>query len=266
MVGNWNACLNEATGDWFVLLSDDDLIDHDFVESFGYALETSENIDLLFMRCRIINKITNLNDDNLPPTFMRGELNIFEHLIEPWIKGRFTLPLAGIIFRTSVLKGCIGFSNRLPHAADVATWLPISATHRCGFWPDAKISYVFHDGMTTQSTLAETLLNDAFEISSMLGAISGQVQNIGAEKLKQLKKLPRIHLVDRFNNIMISSARKGTSKRQLLSFWLRFGARIPYFGLGILSLSAILVPFRLIPIIGWPYRQFFLLRKKNYLR
>lgn len=265
MVGNWNACLDEAAGDWFVLLSDDDLIDHDFVESFDDALEASGNIDLLFMRCRIINKITNLNDDNLPPTFLRGELNIFEHLIEPWISGKFTLPLAGIIFRTSILKSCNGFSNRLPHAADVATWLPIAVGHRCGFWPDAKICYVFHDGMTTQSTLAETLLNDALEIAAMLRSISGQLQNVSPKKLKQLKKLPRIHLADRFNNIMISSARKGTSKLQLLSFWLHFGTRVPYFGLGILSLSAVLVPFRFIPIVGWPYRHFFNLRKK-YLR
>src|SRR5690349_14359184 len=44
MIGNWNACLNESEGEWFVLLSDDDQIDPDYVENFRSAIALAADV------------------------------------------------------------------------------------------------------------------------------------------------------------------------------------------------------------------------------
>ena len=150
MVGNWNACLERAQGEWFVLLSDDDLIDGDFVATVERAIAQSAGSDVIFMRCRVLNRITNNLYDNAPPIARTGEIDIFDTLVPSWLDGSFTIAFAGVVFRTEKLREFGGFAGTLPFAADVATWLPIAAAGRSSFCPVAKVTYVIHDDMSTQ--------------------------------------------------------------------------------------------------------------------
>ena len=53
--GNFNACLQEATGDYFLLLHDDDLIDEDFVESCMKEVDYSREYGLIRTGTRLID-------------------------------------------------------------------------------------------------------------------------------------------------------------------------------------------------------------------
>ena len=52
---NWNFCLNEARGSYFLLLHDDDLIDHDFIDVCMKAANYSTDIGIIRTGTRIID-------------------------------------------------------------------------------------------------------------------------------------------------------------------------------------------------------------------
>lgn len=256
MVGNWNACLQEAEGDWFVLLSDDDLIDPDFVASVESAVAAAPDADLLIMRCRVLDRSTGEKEENSPPVWSRGNVEVFDEIIPAWLDGRFTLPFAGMIFRRSTLEARGGFSDALPFAADVATWLPIAADGQCAFWPDAKVTYVLHNSMTTWTFPITKLVQDIVSIEELLLREIAKSTRLSDETKARVRALSRGHVYKSFGNIMIQTARRGARKRNLLRAWVQYASRLPLFGFSPLSVGALLVPSRLIPLVGAPYRAF----------
>src|SRR5258708_23850606 len=59
MVGNWNGCLTHATGDYFLLLSDDDVLEPDAVSTLLSGFQ-SGNISLSYARVQYMDPTGNL--------------------------------------------------------------------------------------------------------------------------------------------------------------------------------------------------------------
>jgi len=262
MVANWNACLNECKSDWFVLLSDDDMIDSNFVESIEQVLKNTQDIDLLIVRCRIEDQVSHQHILNHPPIFHSGKVNFLEDIFPAWCEHLFALPLAGFIFNTRVLRKKGGFSSRLPFAADTDTWIPIAFQGQCAFWHHAIADYVIHKGMTTRTFDVETLLTDSIAIKNLLLEETAKLA-ISEERRKYLRTLINLHLKRGFGTLMILSARAKAKKKRLLLIWLRYWHQLPGYGISILSVGAILVPEPLIHAVGWPYRQWIKFKRQS---
>lgn len=59
MIGNWEACLERATGEYFLLLSDDDTLEPDAIQSLVSAIEGAEDPDKVafaYGRCLVIDQ------------------------------------------------------------------------------------------------------------------------------------------------------------------------------------------------------------------
>ena len=254
MVSNWNACLDACRSEWFVLLSDDDVIDANFVESIEMALRDCTDVDLLIVRCRIDDRVSLQNIVNLPPISYSGKISFIDDIFPSWCKHEFALPLAGFVFNTRTLKQRGGFSSRLPFAADTDTWIPIAFQGQCAFWHHAIASYVIHRGMTTRTFDVETLLADSISVRTLLLEEVAKL-DVSEHKKTDLKALIDLHLKRGFGTLMILAARAKAKKLRLLLIWLRYRRAIPGYGLSALSIGAVLVPQPLIHAIGWPYRK-----------
>jgi hypothetical protein len=253
MVGNWNACLARATGEWFLLLSDDDLVADDFHAHAIEAMTAAGDADLIVMRCRVVNELTGQIDENPPPTSQGGLVSFTDVLLPAWLRQEFVLPLAGVVFRTETLRASGGFSNSMPFAADIATWLPIAMRGTMAFWPHTKISYIMHQGMTTRSFSLDTLMADLFAVHQLVLSEIGSTP-IPPERKMVLRRLASKYVPKSFGAFMMFASRAGTPKRELVSVWRKYSGAMPFGGVSALSLGAIIVPARLVNIVGFPYR------------
>lgn len=255
MINNWNACLDACQSEWFMLLSDDDMIGVNFVELFEVALKLQPDADIVVMRGRIVDKITGEINENYPPVKSLSVVNFARDILPAWLDYSFALPFASMVFRTDTLRARGGFSKKLPYAADVATWLPIAMNGRAVFVPDSAFDCVVHTGMATRTFDITTLIDDAVKLTDMVRNEAAQARFVDSGLTRKLDALADVYLRNIFGHLMIASARSGASKRRLALAWVRRARSLPMLGLGPLSLGAVFVPQSLIQMIGWPYRR-----------
>lgn len=254
MVPNWNACLEAARGDWFVLISDDDMVDTDCVQSITALLDQYPAVDLAIIRCRIADEITREMKSNAPPSLHAGEVDFINCILPAWLNYKFSLPLAGMVFRTSALKASGGFAADWPYAADAATWLPIAMHGKCSFLPDAKLSYRVHNGMGTRATILNVLVADVARLTALTNQELAKRGDVDAAKRAAIKKMSDVYLRNMFGHVMITAARAGSPKREIFVTWWSWLNRLPGFGISPLSVGALLVPQSFIQSVGAPYR------------
>lgn len=255
MVGNWNACLQEAHGEWFLLLSDDDEVASDFVAHVERALAGTSGVDLLIMRCPAVNRMTGETDENVLLGVDSGVISSFRTLFPAWLASRFNAHLSGIIFRRATLIDRGGFDNALTFAADAATWIPIAARGKVAYWPEARVRYIQHELMLTRSFPVATVVADMIHLVGLVSDAIRQRDDLTMSSRLELQSLMDFKIYDGFNTQMIQGARSGVSKIELFRIWLQVGPRLRWFGIGPLSIGAVLVPCGLIGVIGWPYRK-----------
>ena len=104
---NYNACLDAAKGDYFLLLHDDDLIDNDFVYTCLRAAQYSTDFGFIRTGARIIG-----NDGEL----LKNEPNSVHNntpdaMFSAWLDGKTSFYLCSTLFNTKELKQVGGFKS-----------------------------------------------------------------------------------------------------------------------------------------------------------
>lgn len=105
---NFNFCLEQARGDYFLLLHDDDLIDPDFVETCMDRAGGDTGIGIIRTGTRAIDA------DGRVLSEMPNEVSGFPtaDFFLGWYKGRTALYLCSTLYNTKHLKGIGGFQSR----------------------------------------------------------------------------------------------------------------------------------------------------------
>ena len=105
---NFNYCLNQARGEYFLLFHDDDMIDEDFVEACISTLKPGQSVGAVFTGVRIIDTYDNVKEEHRnrataqsPTDFIRG-----------WYKGTTALYLCSTLYNTAKLKEIGGFRSK----------------------------------------------------------------------------------------------------------------------------------------------------------
>lgn len=173
---NFNFCVKQATGDYFHLLHDDDLIDSDFVSScmdaaghqkgFGIIRTGTRLID---SKGRIINEILNdviglSNDD-----FFLG-----------WFKHKTSPYLCSTLFNTEALKGIGGFQSRHNLFQDVMAEVQLAAKHGRKDVKWVKASFRKHPDEMTFSAKVKDWCEDSIDLLNLIGNL--------AQKKKEIQK------------------------------------------------------------------------------
>jgi glycosyltransferase involved in cell wall biosynthesis len=111
VVDNWNKCLSYATGDYFILLGDDDRMCHNYLSEFVSLINKYPNCDVYHCRSVIINE----NSEPIMLTEPRPEFESVYDAILQRIMGNRHFFISDFVYKTSALKKNGGF-YKLPLA------------------------------------------------------------------------------------------------------------------------------------------------------
>lgn len=129
MVANWDRCLMEATGTYFLLLSDDDaLLGTDAVMHFvsGFTQNCKDKVGVVFSDVKFDRAGINMID---APS---GQITMYRSvdLIKKYFSGQITIVPCATLMRTSDLQDFGGYgSSGANLAADTCAWMTLAFTY-----------------------------------------------------------------------------------------------------------------------------------------
>lgn len=137
---NFNFCLNQAKGEYFLLFHDDDMIDHDFVEACMSSLEPGESVGAIFTGVRIIDEHDNVVEEHTnkgtgatPVEFMQG-----------WFRNETVLYLCSTLYNTINLREAGGFQSKKNLYNDLVPTFTLVAKHGWKGVADIKAGFRRH--------------------------------------------------------------------------------------------------------------------------
>lgn len=208
MGDNWNCCLREARGDFFILLSDDDLLLSGFVqEACGFLSDESFSM--------VVSRINWINESGksfwvsppVPPQEACVEL-----LFGVFAKKRVVLPCA-TMFRRKELLAVGGYDSSYGNWADMKAWVAVGAAYGPAklinkplaayrerlssltksvndkAWRDAMEKTVFFAASVLPEKSSEVLIKGRVYVEYMLADIKMKRCLGGAESLWQASRL-----------------------------------------------------------------------------
>ena len=105
VVDNFNICLEKASGDFFILMGDDDKMDPDYLSEFLKLIMKYPNLDIFHCRSTIIDE--NSNAVALTPSWPEFE-SVYDNMWHRMQEKRIQF-IADFVYRTAVLKNNGGF-------------------------------------------------------------------------------------------------------------------------------------------------------------
>jgi glycosyltransferase involved in cell wall biosynthesis len=173
MVENWNACLSEASGEFFLLLSDDDLLEPEAISEmtaqFKESTLSGEGVGIVYCRGRVIDQ--NGHQLSVGPSSPRSEDAV--SVIVGFFNGlRQTWPCT-ILFRCSDIVS--GYSPAFALATDAAQWMRAVVRHGSARFVDCVLaSYRVHENISLATPIrvwqAESLALAEFAIEELRAA------------------------------------------------------------------------------------------------
>ena len=163
-INNFNYCLEQAQGDYFSLLQDDDLIDPDFVESCIKASNNSFDVGIMRTGARVIDaegktlhKYPNLVRDSSASEFLRA-----------WIEKRTHWFYCSSIFSLKKLKEMGGFHSKNPLVMDLVSIATIGANSGRVNVNEIKASFRKHPGEITRASKTSAWCDDTLFLLNLL--------------------------------------------------------------------------------------------------
>lgn len=161
---NFNFCLKQARGAFFLLLHDDDLIDTDFIETCISALGDQNETGIIRTGTREIDQDGNILIET--PNTVEGLSN--EEFFRKWFGWQTSLYLCSTLFNTRRLKGIGGFQSKHNLFQDVLAELHLAAVYGRIDIFDVKASFRKHPGAETfASEVSDWCDDSAFLLDSI---------------------------------------------------------------------------------------------------
>ena len=153
---NFNACLNAAKGDYFLLLHDDDLIDDDFVSTCLNACQYSTNFGFIRTGTRMISKDGELLRDILNPVYENSP----DAILSTWLSGKCSFYFCSTLFNTKALKEIGGLKSNNNLFEDGFAIIKLSEHYPFLNIVDVKASFRHHDEQRTHAAQCEKWCED----------------------------------------------------------------------------------------------------------
>ena len=161
---NFNFCVEKASGDYFLLLHDDDLIDDDFIESCIRAAEFKTDKGIIRTGTRIIDE-----NGNLLNSYFNMAVGLStEEFFRCWFDGKTALYLCSTLFNTERLKEIGGFASKHNLFNDVFAELKLAAKYGRADVQDIKASFRKHDEELTFSTKVSAWCEDSLMLIDLM--------------------------------------------------------------------------------------------------
>lgn len=162
-----NFCIQEARGDYLIVLPDDDLMDPDFVAACVPLALADPGVGIIRTGTRII-------DDEGCVQVERPNQAVglsFDELVVAWIAGKTSPYQCSTMFRSAPIQS-IGLRSRHYLFDDVCTFFTIAARHGCADLSSVKASYRLHAGELTAHAPMIDWCEDSMDVLDLLCTLS----------------------------------------------------------------------------------------------
>ncbi|GJL63794.1 MAG: hypothetical protein NPIRA04_24480 [Nitrospirales bacterium] len=146
-LGNSNFCLEQAQGEYFLQLHDDDVIDPDFIEVCMKAERTFPGVGVIRTGVRVIDGEGTVTQSN--PNTVEGSL--LKDFFLAWFENKTSWYLCNTIFQTKGLKEDGGFHSKRHHVSDGVAIVYLAQKYGWVDVKDIKASFRKHAQEITAS-------------------------------------------------------------------------------------------------------------------
>jgi len=154
---NYNFCLQQARGAYFLLLHDDDVIDEDFVEACLDAVDGDTRVGIIRTGTRVIDgngAVLATSPNGV------GGLSTTDFMLG-WFSGKTALYLCSTLFNTAGLKGIGGFQSKTLVFQDVVAEMKLAAQYGRADVAEVKASFRRHDDNRASAAKRQDWIEDS---------------------------------------------------------------------------------------------------------
>jgi glycosyltransferase involved in cell wall biosynthesis len=175
---NFNFCLNQARGEYFLLFHDDDLIDRDFVEACVSALKPGQTVGVILTGVRIIDENDNLLEEHKNKG---GGMSPVEFILG-WFKGHTALYLCSTLYNTAWLKEVGGFGSKKNLYDDLVPTFTLATKYGRLDVTEIKAGFRRHDGNRSSSVPVQDWIEDSLYLLDVFYGLLPAERHILSEK------------------------------------------------------------------------------------
>jgi glycosyltransferase involved in cell wall biosynthesis len=188
LVGNFDFCLRAATGEFFILVGDDDVLLPGAIEGLvePFLSQGGESVGMVWCPCQIADT------DDSPFWITKGgpeRESPVDLLVELWA-GRRGPRLSSVLIRTADALAIGGFLERHGHLCDIGTWASAALLHdwvACVNRP--LVQYTNHLGSTTSKSPVPQWQEWANIVhADLVTAAVARAGTAGQQKLRRAKR------------------------------------------------------------------------------
>lgn len=161
---NFNYCLKEAKGEYFLLFHDDDMIDIDFVETCISSLKNKASVGAIYTGIRIIDDNDNVLQEN---TNRASGLSPIE-FVTGWFEGKLPLYLPSTLYNTERLREVGGFSSKRNLYPDLVATFKLIAKYDRSDVEEVKASFRRHENNMSLFTAIDLWGEDSLYVLDVL--------------------------------------------------------------------------------------------------
>lgn len=174
-INNYNSCLKEAKGDFFLLLHDDDLVDDDFIEiCMRNYLNDKEEYGIIRTGTRLIDHNGNITGG----TRNKGVQLSFQEYLLSWFTDKTAWYLPSTLFYTKSLKEIGGFNPSFNLVPDLVALFQIEAKYKRLDIEDIKASFRVHPDEITFSSKVTDWCEEFLKLSDIICELLPETENL----------------------------------------------------------------------------------------
>ena len=171
---NFNFCLEQASGSYFLLLHDDDLIDQDFIETCMQAADYRTDLGVIRSGIRIVDSVGEIIREC--PNCVSGLS--FEQFILAWYNNKTSWYLANTLYNTAKLKELDGFHSRQQLFQDSIATATLAAMFDRVDVEDIKASFRKHKGEITFSVKVKDWCEDFIDFLDLINNLASREKKL----------------------------------------------------------------------------------------
>lgn len=217
LVGVWNKIVEKAIGDFFVLFSDDDIMDKDFIKELIDLTQKYPNCNLFHCRARVIDEKGNFKH----MTSSHPEYETAVDFIWHRIKNYRQIFATNFLIRTSTLKKINGFVDfKSAWGADDFTWF--KASNEGGIVSTNKILCSWRESNLNISQVGnpKNKLDAVFTYHKELKYFIEKELVYSVDQKEIIKDL--FNIIPQKKMTDFGNALKSSSKKNIITFFLAF--------------------------------------------
>jgi len=173
--GNWNKCLREAKGDYFVIVSDDDTVAPQFVEKCVNLVRQEPGLPVVVSAYEVFMS----DEDRIVPAVLSRRLHtgIWDgpEVLKEYLRGKLSALALSSIMRTDILRRNGGFCSDHLHSGDLAAWVPLLLEGRAGLVNERCASYTMNNSRFTSQLSIDYRFQDVISVTGEISDAAGRL-------------------------------------------------------------------------------------------